>query len=169
MPLLGIWGFHSSTPCDCGCATVKRGWHLDQVQAAVYLVPAHFSPASPSGLFGDGQVPSEPPSLGCCTALVWHMWSGMYREPSFAVRVLLILSMPCHAVLCHAKLCRTAVVCQVVPCCAMHCRQQEGCHKSSGRRGQTLLLWERPHVLGDCCAVLLRNNSARGMIDLVVV
>lgn len=105
-----FWGFHSPTPCDC--AIVESGWHLDQVQAAVCLVPAHFSPASHSGLFGDGgmdehhhRAPSQPPSLGCCTALVWHMWSGICREPSFAVGVFLILCMPCHAVPYHARLC----------------------------------------------------------------
>lgn len=77
------------------------------------------------------------------------MWSGTCREPSFAVGVFLTLSMSCHAVPYHVKLCH-AMLCHVVPChttpcrARCHCKQAEGHHRPSGRRGQTLLLQERP-------------------------
>lgn len=147
MLLLGMWGFHS--PIPCGCATIESGSHLNQVQAAVCLVPAHFSPASPGGLFGDGGMDkhhhSHPP-WGTAQPLSDICGLACAGNPPLQSRC--SSSSPRRAMLCHTMQICATLCCDVpgcaMPCHAMHCRLEEGRHRPSGRRGQTLLLRERP-------------------------
>lgn len=138
MLLLGMWGFHS--PIPCGCATIERGSHLNQVQAAVCLVPAHFSPASPGGLFGDGGMDkhhhSHPPGVlhsPCLTYVVWHV-QGTLLCSQGAPRPL--HAVPCCAIPCKAVPC-SAVMCQVVPCHGMPC------HALQAGRGASQTFWQK--------------------------
>lgn len=173
MLLLGMWGFHS--PIPCGCATVESGSHLNQVQAAVCLVSAHFSPASPGGLFGDGGMDkhhhSHPP-WGTAQPLSDICGLACAGNPPLQSRC--SSSSPRRAMLCHTMQ-SCAMLCCDVPGCAMPCHAMpctagwkrgvtdllaEGARRCSCGRGPSL-------CVGTGCAVLLRNRSARGMIDLV--
>lgn len=80
MPILGSWGFHSPTPCDCGCATVESGWHLDQVQAAVCLsqpTSAQHHPVVCLGMEGwTSTITATLPGVlhsPCLAQVVWHV------------------------------------------------------------------------------------------------
>lgn len=135
MLLLGMWGFHSPAPCDC--ATVESGWHLDQVQAAVCLVPAHFSPASPSGLFRDGEMDkhhhSHPPWRAALP--LSGIW-GLAYAGNPPLQVVCSSSSACHAVLCHTMQ-SCGVLCCDVPGCAMPC------HVLQAGREASQTFWEK--------------------------
>lgn len=102
----------------------------------------------------------------CLTYVVWHVQGTLLCSQG--------APHPLHAVPCCAIPCksvpRSAVMCQVVPCHAMPCTAgwkrgvtdllAEGARRCSCGRGPSL-------CMGTGCAVLLRNRSARGMIDLV--
>lgn len=131
MLLLGMWVFHSPTPCDCGCATVESGWHLDQVQAAVCLVLAHFSPASPCSFFGDGGMDkhhhSHPP-WGAAQPLSGIC--GLAYAGNSPLQWVYSSSSACHAMLCHTMQSCATLFCDV-PCHAMPCHALQAGREAS--------------------------------------
>lgn len=160
MLLLRLWGFHSPTPCDCGCATVESGWHLDQVQAAVCLVPAHFSPASSDGLCGDGGMDKHHHS--CPSWDIAQPFSGIcglacVGSPS--------LQSGCSSCSPRCAMQNCAALCCDVPGCAMPC------HVLQAGRGATQTFWQKgpdPAPAGEApaCAWALLHSAAEEQLSL---